>query len=200
MQRRHVLALIPFIMAIGVGLQGCNTHRDSVATPRSGKLKVVATFSVIGDLVQNVAGDSVELTTLVGPDNDVHSFEPAPSDAVALAKADAILENGAGLETWLDGLYKSSQSKARRVVLSQGLKLHEAEEEEHKKDDKGAAKDAGKKHEELDPHIWHDVQNVIHEVELIRDNLMALDPPNSEKYKTGGTPTYKNSRTSTLGS
>jgi zinc/manganese transport system substrate-binding protein len=162
---------------------GCSTNRDA-AGPRSGKLKVVATFSVLGDLVHNVAGDQVDLVTLVGPDGDAHTFEPAPTDGVALAKADVLFENGAGLEPWLDGLYKSSQSKARRVVVSKGLKLIEADEEEHKHDQKAPKKDSGgHKHEDLDPHVWHDVRNVMHIVEAIRDQLAELDPPNAEKYK-----------------
>ena len=88
---------------------------------------------------------------------------------MSLAKADLLFENGAGLEPWLDGLYKSSQSKARRVVVSKGLKLIEADEEEHKHDQKAPKKDSsGHKHEDLDPHVWHDVRNVMHIVEAIR--------------------------------
>jgi zinc/manganese transport system substrate-binding protein len=162
---------------------GCGTSRDA-AGPRSGKLKVVATFSVLGDFVHNVGGDQVDLITLVGPDGDAHTFEPAPTDGVALAKADVLFENGASLEPWLDGLYKSSQTKARRVVVSKGLKLIEADEDEHKNGQKSPKKDAdGHKHEDLDPHVWHDARNAMHIVEVIRDQLGELDPANAEKYK-----------------
>lgn len=169
-------------VALLLGLTGCGTNPDAASS--TGKRKVVATFSAIGDLVHNVAGDQVDLVTLVGPDGDVHTFEPAPTDGVALAKADAIFENGVELEPWLDGLYKSSQSKARRVVVSKGLKLIEADEDEHKHEPKAPSKDAGgHKHEELDPHVWHDVHNAMHIVESVRDQLAELDPPNAEKYK-----------------
>jgi zinc/manganese transport system substrate-binding protein len=162
---------------------GCTANRDATPT-KSGKPKAVATFSVLEDFVRNVAGDRVDLVTLVGPDGDAHTFEPAPTDGVALAKADVLFENGAGLEPWLDALYKSSQSKARRVVATKGLKLMEAEEDEHKHDPKASTKDAGgQKHEDVDPHVWHDVQNAVHVVEGIRDQLAELDPTHADKYK-----------------
>jgi ABC-type Zn uptake system ZnuABC Zn-binding protein ZnuA len=175
--------LTPIWVVLLLLAAGCGTSRDVTAT-RSGKLKVVATFSVLGDLVHNVAGDQVDLVTLVGPDSDTHTFDPAPTDGVALAKADVIIENVAGLEPWLDGLYKSSQSKARRVVVSKGLKLIEADEEEHKHEKKTPANGAADhKHEDMDPHVWHDVQNAIHIVEVVRDRLAELDQANAEKYK-----------------
>jgi zinc/manganese transport system substrate-binding protein len=183
MQWQHIRLLTLLFLLILVGLTGCSTNRESSGA-RSGKPKVVATFSVLGDLVRNVAGDQVEVTTLVGPDGDTHTFEPTPQDGVSLAKADLLFENGAGLEPWLDGLYKSSQSKARRVVVSKGLKLIEADEEEHKHEPKAVKKDAGgHKHEDVDPHVWHDVRNAMHIVEVVRDQLAELDPANAEKYK-----------------
>ncbi len=143
---------------------------------RPGKLRVVATYSVLGDLVQNVAGDSAFVTTLVGPDGDAHTFEPTPKDGVALADADVVFENGVNFETWLDKLHKSSKSKARRVVVTEGLQLREGEcHHAHK---------PGEKHEhEDDPHVWHDVKNAVHMVGKIRDALAEADPPNAEKYK-----------------
>src|SRR5260221_8546522 len=80
--------------------------------PSGAKLNVIATFSILGDLVQNVAGDNIQLHTLVGPDGDTHTYEPIPADGVALAQANVIFENGLGFETWLDKLYTASASKA----------------------------------------------------------------------------------------
>lgn len=84
-------------------------------------IRVVATYSILGDLVQNVAGDNVELTVLVGPDGDSHVYEPTPQDAITLAEADIIFENGLEFETWLDDLYTASGSTAQRVVVSDGV-------------------------------------------------------------------------------
>jgi ABC-type Zn uptake system ZnuABC Zn-binding protein ZnuA len=161
--------LAGLVLATGCGPQG---------GARVGKLKVVATFSVLGDFVRNVAGDRVELVTLVGPDGDAHTFEPAPSDGVALAKADVIFENGVGLEPWLDGLYSSTQSKAERVVLTQELSLLKADEPEGEK-----RKGGKEEHGDYDPHVWHDAQNAVRMVEAIRDALARLDPDNADAYK-----------------
>ena len=101
-------------------------------------LKVVATYSILGDLVQNVAGDNIELTVLVGPDGDSHTYEPTPQDMVTLSQANIIFENGLEFETWLDELYEASGSTAQRVVVSDGIEplafvegehAHEHEEE-----------------------------------------------------------------------
>jgi zinc/manganese transport system substrate-binding protein len=183
MQWRQIRLLTALLLMLFVGLSGCGKNRDAPG-PRSGKLKVVATFSVLGDLVRNVAGDQVELVTLVGADSDTHTFEPAPTDGVALAKADVVFENGAGLEPWLDKLYESTQSKGRRVVVSKGLKLIEAGEDEPRHDPKASKKEAADhKHEDLDPHVWHDARNAVHIVEVLREQLAELDPANAEKYK-----------------
>ncbi len=145
-----------------------------------GKLKVVATFSVLGDLVQTVGGDKIELHTLVGSGGDTHTFEPSPSDSVALVEARLIFENGLELEAWLDDLYQASGSTAKRVVATEGIEpVAMAEGGDHEEQ---AASDEHT-HGEFDPHVWHDVTNVIHEVELIRAALVEADPANAQSYQ-----------------
>ncbi len=138
-------------------------------------LKVVATFSVLGDLVQNISRDRVDLTVLVGSDADAHSYEPSPADIITLGDAGLIVENGFEFETWLDGLVASSGSDAVRVVAAEGVEPLPAAEEQHEGEDEES-------HEESDPHIWHDVQQVMTMVENIRIGLVEADPANSEFY------------------
>lgn len=88
-------------------------------------LRVVATYSVLGDIVQAVAGDNVELTVLVGLDSDPHVYEPVPEDLIALAEADILFENGLELEPWIDDLYQSSGSTATRIAVSDGIEVLE---------------------------------------------------------------------------
>src|SRR6185295_7479072 len=83
------------------------------------QLKVVATFSILGDVVHTIAGDNIDLTILVGADSDTHSYEPVPQDSVALTNANLIFENGLGFESWLDDLYTAANAQAQRVVVSQ---------------------------------------------------------------------------------
>ena len=127
---------------------------------------MIATISIIGDVVKNVAGDSVNLVTLVGPDGDAHEYEPIPADSVNIAKADIIFENGLHLEHWLDKLYLASGSRARRIVVSQGVIPRVFEDNP----------------EETDPHAWQDVSNVILYTQNVRDALIAIDPANKDKY------------------
>ncbi len=93
----------------------------TVVTAQTDTLKVVATYSILGDIVHNIAGENVDLTVLVGPDGDSHVYEPTPQDLIALAEADLIFENGFEFETWLDDLYVSSGSTAARIVVSDGI-------------------------------------------------------------------------------
>ena len=166
----------------------------------AGKPKVVATFSVLGDLVHNVAGDQVDLVTLVGPDGDAHTFEPAPTDGVALAKADLLFENGAGLEPWLDGLYKSSQSKARRIVVSKGLKLIEADEDEH--DHTGSPEEGCQRPQARRPgpaHLARRRQRHAHRGGRSATNWRSWTRRTPKSTRPTPPPTCNNSKTSTGG-
>ncbi len=144
--------------------------------PASNRFKVVATFSVLGDLVQNVGGDKVDVYVLVGSGLDTHTFEPSPTDSRALADAALVIENGLGFETWLDDLYAASGSGARRTALSQGIEPRTAGEEH---DEPGAEAE----HNEYDPHIWHSAANVIQMTKNIRDALITADPVNKAAYE-----------------
>lgn len=128
------------------------------------KLKVVASFSIIGDLVSEVAGDNINLQVLVGSDGDVHKYEPTPADAKTIANADIIFINGFGLEGWIERLIKSSGYKGQVVVLSEGitpliLNGHD------------------------DPHAWQDPQNAKIYITHIRDSLMKADKLHAKKYQ-----------------
>lgn len=146
-------------------LMACGAPATQAPSTPTTTLKAVATFSIIGDLVQNVAGDKIDLTTLVGADADVHDFEPTPSDVAKLAGAQLIFENGVALESWLDPLYTSSRSTAQRVALSNGIVLI----------------DAGGKGQ--DPHLWQNPQNAMVMVKAIRDALVKADPPHATIYQ-----------------
>lgn len=197
-------------LVVAVGLTGPLATAQAQDEP----LKVVATFSILGDIVANIGGDAIELEVMVGPDGDAHTFEPSPSDIAKLTDADVIVENGVEFETWLDDVYEASDSEAIRVVATDGLALleigegddHEGEEHEgegspeahHDEDEEhadGASLEAdhdeegeeheGEEHEhgEQDPHVWQSVQNVIGEVAVIRDALVAADPDAAATYQ-----------------
>jgi ABC-type Zn uptake system ZnuABC Zn-binding protein ZnuA len=152
------------------------------------RLKVVATFSILGDWIANVAGDKVDLKVLVGAGSDTHTYEPSPADSATLSEADLIFEIGAEFETWLDALVESSGTKAKRIVLTEGFELlpfeghgHEHEGEDMHHGGEGD-KEGEHEHGEFDPHIWHDVSLVMKMVERIRDALIEADSANAGSY------------------
>ena len=85
------------------------------------RLNVVASFSILGDFVRNVGGERVSVTTLVGPDGDVHVYTPAPADAKKIADAKLLVINGLGLEGWLPRLLQASGSKAPILIATRGI-------------------------------------------------------------------------------
>jgi zinc/manganese transport system substrate-binding protein len=158
------------------------------ATPAA-RLKVVATFSIIGDFAAQVGGDKIDLSVLVPAGGDAHDFEPAPSDAAKIADAGVILENGVAFESWLDALYTASGSKAMRAPLADGVALreggeHHAEERAGERSKSATPEaEAGREHGEHDPHVWQDVKNAIVMVKNIEAALSKADAANGAVYQ-----------------
>lgn len=154
-------------------------------------LKVVSTFSIISDFAQNVGGKRIALTTLVGPDNDAHTYEPRPTDAAAIKNADVVLANGLHFEGFLPRLVRASGSAATVVELTQGAKLlrntdedHDSHEDHgHDEDDHDHAKDHHHHHGEYDPHAWQSVQNAQSYVTNIADAFCAADQQGCPSYR-----------------
>lgn len=140
-------------------------------------IHVVASFSILGDMVKNVGGDRVRVTTLVGPDGDAHAYEPTPAAAKAVRAADLVVVNGLGFEGWLDRLIAASGYRGTVVVASSGVKPREMKEEPgHGK------KDAHDDHEETDPHAWQSLANGRLYVDTIAKALSAVDPAGASYY------------------
>ncbi|WP_134496118.1 metal ABC transporter substrate-binding protein [Microvirga pakistanensis] len=140
-----------------------------------GKLKVVATFSILGDFVRNVGGERVEVTTLVGPNGDAHVYSPTPADGRRLTEARIVFTNGLKFEGWIDRLVKSSGTKATRVEASKGAKLVRGDDD-HKDHDHGHGHG-------VDPHAWQNIGNAKVYVANIRDALIAADAGGEAEYR-----------------
>lgn len=152
------------------------------------KLRVIATFSILGDITANIGGDRIEVITLVGPDGDAHVFQPAPADAQAVAGAQVIVANGLGFEGWMDRLVEASGTKATLITASEGVAPlafgegeHTAEEGHEDYTEEAGQDDHG--HGASDPHAWQSVTNVALYVGNIERGLAAADPKGSETYK-----------------
>jgi zinc/manganese transport system substrate-binding protein len=136
------------------------------------RLKVIASFSILGDLVKNVGGDRVEVATLVGPNGNAHVYAPSPGDAKKVADAKLVFVNGLGFEGWLERLVKASGTKAPIVIATKGIKPLE----------RGGGHDHDHDHGRADPHAWQSVANAKIYIANIRDALIAADPAGKDAY------------------
>jgi zinc/manganese transport system substrate-binding protein len=162
---------------------GAATMLSAVALPATAAdLKVVASFSIIGDFAQNVGGDRIELTTLVGPNGDAHVYEPKPTDAVAMAGADVVLVNGLQFEGFLQRLVDASATKASIVELTKGVETIKMQEEHHEGED-AASGEAHHHHGDIDPHAFQSVANAEIYVKNIADAFCAADAGGCQTYQ-----------------
>jgi zinc/manganese transport system substrate-binding protein len=162
MRRR---SLLPALVALA-GLVAVPLAAQSAAP---GKFKVVATITILGDMVAAVGGEHVAVTTLVGPDGDAHAFEPTPADAKALSAADLVVVNGLGLEGWMDRLIEASGYHGPIVIASAGVKPRSMDED-------GTTVP--------DPHAWQDLANGHRYTVNIEAALAKADPAHAADYET----------------
>ena len=147
--------LINFVAAITVVMS---------ASPSWAKLNVVASFSILGDMVSEVAGNKANVTTIVGPDADAHLYQPNTSDAIAVTEADLIFVNGMGFETWSAQLIETSGTNAAVAVATAGITPLLVEGE-------------------VDPHAWNALTNGIIYVNNIEAALSAASPADAATFK-----------------
>lgn len=154
------------------------------------RVQVLASFSILADMVENVGGEHVAVTALVGSDSDAHVYSPRPTDARALAEADLVVFNGLQFEGWMERLVEASDYAGPLVVASDGLAAMREEPETPAADDHEVHEGHddhgdhdGHDHGDLDPHGWQDLNAGKRYVANIRDGLIQADPDNAEAYE-----------------
>lgn len=130
------------------------------------KIKVVATTTQVTALAKVVGGDYIDLVGILNAGVDPHEYESTPSDVRAFVNAQLIVENGVGLEKWLDKVIQNSGTRAPIIDSSKGVKIRKGDEQEP----------------QGDPHIWHSVPNAIIMLNNICDGLIQADPANADYY------------------
>jgi zinc/manganese transport system substrate-binding protein len=175
------------LVALAVGASTLSLAGTAFAAD---KVKVVASFSILGDMVREIGGDHVALTTLVGPDGDAHVYEPTPSDVRAVGAAKLLVVNGLQFEGWMTRLAQTASFRGSEVIASTGVApipfAADDEEEDHAADAAGAAPDAANgdhHHHADDPHAWQDLSNGAVYAENIAEGLSAADPANAAEYR-----------------
>ncbi|MEI7611802.1 MAG: metal ABC transporter substrate-binding protein [Betaproteobacteria bacterium] len=147
------------------------------------RIQVVASFSILGDLVKNIGGKRINLHTLVGENSDAHVYQPTPADAKLLARAQLVVVNGFGFEGWIDRLIKSSGYRGKVVVAGNQVKtLQRSHSKTHS---------PGDHDQEADPHAWQDLSNAVRYVDNIEKALSEVDPAGIATYHANASQ-YKN--------
>lgn len=165
--------LVLFLLAI-VGLVACSSQKSSTDSSSS-KLNVVATNSIIADITKNIAGDKINLHSIVPVGQDPHEYEPLPEDVKKTSKADLIFYNGINLETggnaWFTKLVENAKKKENKdyYAVSDGIDVIYLEGQSEK----------GKE----DPHAWLNLENGIIYAKNIAKRLIEKDPDNKATYE-----------------
>ncbi len=159
--RHRLLATLSLVALVATA--ACSHATGAAGQPTAGaaKVEVVTTISTLNSFVQGVGGDLVHVQNIVPIGASPETFQPAPQDVATLSGAQLLVENGAGLEDWLDRmLSQSNNASLRRVVCTDGLPV-----------------------QNLNPHLWMDPQLAKQYVLKIRDGLIAVDPHDAAAFK-----------------
>ncbi|MBB3329586.1 zinc/manganese transport system substrate-binding protein [Halomonas campaniensis] len=187
------------IVNASAALLGVSTLLALPAAFAAERVQVVTSFSILADMVENVGGEHVEVTSLVGPDSDAHVYSPRPTDARALAEADLVVFNGLQFEGWMERLIDASDYAGPLVVTTAGIDRVAAahddhghdehdghdghdDHDDHGHDDHDDHGHEGHDHGDDDPHGWQDLAMGRVYVANIRDGLIEADPDNAQAY------------------
>ncbi len=184
-------------LALGVAAGAQAARAEGAAD--DARLPVVASFSILGDIVREVGGDDIRLDVLVGPMRDAHTFEPTPKDARALGGARVLVVNGLGFESWVPRLVEAAGFKGRTIEASRGVKPRRLDDEDqdeahgHEDADRGHAHadddhghgHAGHDHDHggVDPHAWQDLSNGVVYARNVARGLADADPAHASAYQ-----------------
>tara|TARA_Y100001968_G_C19427128_1_gene754980 strand:- start:1571 stop:2533 length:963 start_codon:yes stop_codon:yes gene_type:complete len=156
------------VLLITISLLGCTIKKTENPIIKDKKL-VLTTFTVLADLAKNIAGQRIEIVSITKPGAEIHGYQFTPSDLVKASGADLIIENGLGLESWMNK-FTASAGNIPRVVLSNGMKPLLIEGDIY----------AGKPN----PHAWMSPKRTIHYVDRMVEAFIDLDPAGEQLYKT----------------
>ena len=160
-------------------------------------MPVVATFSILGDMVERIGGEHISLTTLVGPDGDAHVYQPTPKDARSVSEAEVMFINGLEFEGWLERLAEAASFDGTLVTATKGIdaiafddhKDHDDHDDHKDHDDHDEHKDHddhddhhGHNHGAFDPHAWQSLDHAVTYVDNITAALATADPENAADY------------------
>jgi len=188
-ERPHALA-VPLAVA-GLVLAGCtSTNAGADSGSDSGAVRIVASTSVYASLAEAIGGDRVEVTPIIASlSQDPHAYEASARDQLTISRADLIVENGGGYDSFIDGLIESTGTDAvvlTAVEYAQEAGIVDAPDHDDDDGDEGPEDDHGHEHEHLDgvnEHVWYDLTTVSYLAADLAEHLAELDPEGAETYE-----------------
>ncbi len=181
-----IILIICILVGSMSSFTGCGRSRKE-----DGKLYIVTTLFPQYDFVRQIGGDKVNVTLLLQPGIEAHSYDPSPSDLVDINESDLFIYTGKYMETWAAGILSSLEKDVTILDLSKGIELAAVEEEHgHAEDEPEAshesteqAHEANEHNHEYDPHIWTSLENAGVMVSDITEALCELDMENATYYR-----------------
>lgn len=180
----RIALMLVLVVALGAMVVACDDDGEDKQNKKPG---IVVTLLPQAEFTEKIGGDKVEVTVMVPPGANVHTYEPTPSQMTALAKAELYAKVGSGIEfelAWMDKLV--GRNKDMLVVdCSRGITLIEMSASHEHEDEEGEHEDESDHHHEgMDPHIWMSPRNAMMMVENICDGLVQVDPTNKSYYES----------------
>ena len=195
---RRLLPTIALSAVAALALAGC-AGGSTPASSGDGRLQVVASTDVYGQIAEEIGGDAIDVTSIItSASQDPHSFEATAQDQLAVSRADLIIENGGGYDSFMESLVESSDSSAHVITAAEyshdwpdneghsdeGDDHDHAEESAHAEDDDSANEHAGHDHiEGFNEHVWYDPHTIEHVAEAIAGELSELAPDDSATFE-----------------
>lgn len=169
--RKNIISLISVFFITSIILTACSGNE----TNDQRKLQVVATTSILANVVEQVAGEYANVSSIVPVGSNEHEYQPAPRDIAAVSDADLVFEVGLGLEEFMSTIIENASEGTKTVTVSEGITTREFH---------GVSGDThADEHSAGDPHVWLDPANVIVWVQNIQTALSEADPAHASQYQ-----------------
>ena len=183
-----IITVLAIFIIVGIIIGGFYSLNKNKSKNNSTKINIVVTSFSSYDFVKHIVGDLANITYLLGPGVDAHSYEPSPSDLVKIQNSDIFIYIGGEMESWLDTILASNSintNKTKLIKVSEAVNTIEEQEVDgaensHEHDDED---DHNHENHSFDEHIWSSPKNAIKMMNYLNNKITELDPNNKEIYK-----------------
>ena len=167
-----IISILVFGVLIAIVMPKNNKKEES------GKIEIVATLFPQYDFARQIGGDKVNVSLLLPPGTETHTYEPTPQDIIAISNANLFIYTGKYMEPWSERIVSGIDSDTKILDASRNINLIHSEDDDHEEEEHEE-----QHHHEYDPHIWLDPQNAIVMVNNITDELCLIDKANEAYYR-----------------